>query len=234
MNIRLDNLTIGYKDGRKVAESINITIREGLLTCLIGRNGIGKSTLLRTIAGFLPKQKGYVWMGNEDMESLSGRQLSKLVSIVLTGRPDVQNLTVEEMVAMGRQPHTGFWGTLGAKDRLIVDEAIGITGIKNLAGRMTHTLSDGEMQKVMIAKALAQQTPVILLDEPTAFLDYPSKVDLMQMLHSIAHNQCKTILLSTHDLGLVVQLADSILELGSNGLHEVSHETVNRELEIRK
>jgi iron complex transport system ATP-binding protein len=119
-------------------------------------------------------------------------------------------MTVEELVGMGRSPYTGFWGTLTDKDLLIVDEAIQLVGVESLKGRYIHTLSDGERQKVMIAKALAQQTPIIYLDEPTAFLDFPSKVEVMQLLHRLAREQQKTIFLSTHDVELSLQVADCI------------------------
>ena len=133
--------------------------------------------------------------------------MSRLIGIVLTEKPDVQNMTIEELVGMGRSPYTGFWGTLDDEDKKIVGEAIQLVGIENLQGRMVHTLSDGERQKVMIAKALAQQTPIIYLDEPTAFLDFPSKVETMQLLRRLALEEQKTIFLSTHDVELSLQLA---------------------------
>jgi iron complex transport system ATP-binding protein len=142
--------------------------------------------------------------------SLTDKQLSRLIGIVLTEKPDVQNMTIEELVGMGRSPYTGFWGTLDDEDKKIVGEAIRLVGIENLQGRMVHTLSDGERQKVMIAKALAQQTPIIYLDEPTAFLDFPSKVETMQLLRRLALEEQKTIFLSTHDVELSLQLADKI------------------------
>jgi iron complex transport system ATP-binding protein len=144
------------------------------------------------------------------VNQLTDKQLSKLIGVVLTEKPDVRNMTIEELVSMGRSPYTGFWGSLSKDDWCIVDEAIGLVGIESLRGRYVHTLSDGERQKVMIAKALAQQTPVIYLDEPTAFLDFPSKVEVMQLLHRLAHEQQKTIFLSTHDVELSLQIADCI------------------------
>jgi iron complex transport system ATP-binding protein len=132
-------------------------------------------------------------------------------------------MTIEELVGMGRSPYTGFWGTLSKDDRRIVDEAIGLVGIGALRGRYVHTLSDGERQKVMIAKALAQQTPIIYLDEPTAFLDFPSKVEVMQLLHRLAHEQQKTIFLSTHDVELSLQIADCIWLMESGILNIGTH-----------
>ena len=142
------------------------------MTCLLGRNGIGKSTLLRTLSAFQPALEGEIVISSTQppspITSLTDKQLSRLIGIVLTEKPDVQNMTIEELVGMGRSPYTGFWGTLDDEDKKIVGEAIRLVGIENLQGRMVHTLSDGERQKVMIAKALAQQTPIIYLDEPTA------------------------------------------------------------------
>ena len=209
----LENLTIGYatKTGHKVvAEGLNTAISSGELTCLLGRNGIGKSTLLRTLSAFQPKLGGAIRMADRNLDDFTDKELSRQIGVVLTEKPDVRNMTVSELVGMGRSPYTGFWGTLQADDSAIVAEAIRLVGIEALASRLIHTLSDGERQKVMIAKALAQQTPVIYLDEPTAFLDFPSKVETMQQLRLLARQQQKTIFLSTHDVELALQLADCI------------------------
>ena len=141
---------------------------------------------------------------------MTDKELSKLIGVVLTEKPDVRNMSVRELVSLGRSPYTGFWGTYHEEDLRIVDEAIEMVGITALTRRPIHTLSDGERQKVMIAKALAQQTPVIFLDEPTAFLDYPSKVEVLQLLRRISREAQKTIFLSTHDVELALQLADTI------------------------
>ena len=216
-SVVLHNLSIGYltKGNEKVvASGLNATINNGELTCLLGRNGIGKSTLLRTLSAFQPALEGEIVISStqppSSITSLTDKQLSRLIGIVLTEKPDVQNMTIEELVGMGRSPYTGFWGTLDDEDKKIVGEAIQLVGIENLQGRMVHTLSDGERQKVMIAKALAQQTPIIYLDEPTAFLDFPSKVETMQLLRRLAQEEQKTIFLSTHDVELSLQLADKI------------------------
>lgn len=197
-----------------VAAGLNATINRGELTCLLGCNGIGKSTLLRTLSAFQPALDGEITiaMGAHPLPiaQLTDKQLSRQLGIVLTEKPDVQNMTTEELVGMGRSPYTGFWGTLNDNDRRLVDEAITLIGIANLKGRMVSTLSDGERQKVMLAKALAQQTPIIYLDEPTAFLDFPSKVEIMQLLRRLAAEEQKTIFLSTHDVELTLQLADRI------------------------
>ena len=222
MIISLSQLSVGYTLSHPVISDINLELRSGQLACLIGENGIGKSTLLKTLTGFLPKLKGSLLLGNRDIESFSQRELARQVSIVLTQKPDVQNLTIEEIIGLGRSPYTGFFGRLRAEDRKVVDDAIATMGIEKLRGRMIQTLSDGERQKVMIAKALAQETPVILLDEPTAFLDFPSKAETFQSLQRMAHERDKLILLSTHDLELAVRFADSLLEVKKGALQAVS------------
>ncbi len=221
-NVTLQDLGIGYlsKDSTKwVAQHLNGIIHGGELTCLLGRNGIGKSTLLRTLSAFQPALEGEVLMGDTPLSTCSDKELSQRIGVVLTEKPDVRNMTVAEMVGMGRSPYTGFWGTLSENDRQIVDDALLLVGIGELRGRMIHTLSDGERQKVMIAKALAQQTSVIYLDEPTAFLDFPSKVEMLQLLRNLAHEEQKTIFLSTHDVELSLQLADTIWLMEPNCLH---------------
>ena len=203
-----------------VASDLNATALPGTLTCLIGHNGTGKSTLLRTIARLQPSIDGSVLIGDNDISTLKPIHLSRMISIVLTSRPDVRNMTVEELVALGRAPYTGFWGRLSADDRRIVRHSIESVGITAMAEHRVCTLSDGEMQKVMIAKSLAQQTPVILLDEPTAFLDFPGKIDLMLLLQRLAHEERKTILLSTHDLETALQTADRLWLLADGALHD--------------
>ena len=230
--IEINHLTIGYRH-RKVAGDLTARLEGGCLTCLIGRNGLGKTTLLRTLAGFQPALSGEVNLviGDQSyrLDTLSRARLSRLVSVVLTEKTDVSHITVSEMVGMGRMPYTGFWGRLSHADRFMVSEALRITGISSLADRDISTLSDGERQKVMIAKAQAQQTPIVLLDEPTAFLDYPSKVYMMKLLAKMAHEEGKIILLSTHDLDIVLRHADHILTL-DNGLKTISKEELSAEL----
>ena len=220
--ITLSNLSIGYKSKqglRTVASNINANIRSGELTCLLGQNGIGKSTLLRTLSAFQPKLSGTIVINGRELEAYTSRELAQTIGVVLTERPDVQQMTVEEMVAMGRSPYTGFWGRLDDDDRREVSAAIDLIGIGELRGRQVVTLSDGERQKVMIAKALAQQTPVIFLDEPTAFLDYPSKVEMLLLLRRISREAQKTVFLSTHDLELALQVADTMWLMTPDALH---------------
>ena len=212
-NVILQNLSIGYTnkgEKRVVAKQLNGAINSGELTCLLGRNGIGKSTLLRTLAAFQPALEGDVLLQGKALAAYSDQQLSQQIGVVLTEKPQVRNMTVDELVSLGRSPYTGFWGTYSDDDRRIVSKAIEQVGIADLQDRLVDTLSDGERQKVMIAKALAQETPVIYLDEPTAFLDYPSKVEMMQLLFKLSRETDKTIFLSTHDLELALQIADKL------------------------
>ncbi len=211
--VELRQLTTGYHASGNdtiISPSLNAKLSEGELTCLIGPNGAGKSTLLRTIAGFQPAIKGEVYVGGIEIASFSPNQLSKTISIVLTDNTQIHNLSVFDVVAMGRMPHTGFWGRLNENDRMIVTDCLEMVGISHLSNHMIETLSDGERQKAMIAKAIAQQTPIILLDEPTAFLYYPNKVNTMLLLRRLAHEMHKTILLSIHDIDLALQTADNI------------------------
>lgn len=212
-SVILSDLTTGY-EGRhgcvEITRHVNAGLRRGELTCLLGPNGSGKSTLLRTISGFQPALEGAITINGRVLESYDASELSKMIGVVLTERLSLNNMTVDELVSMGRSPYTGFWGRLSESDHKIVDDAISLMNICDIRHRMVQTLSDGERQKVMIAKALAQETPIILLDEPTAFLDYPSKVEIMRLLHMLSHERGKLIFLSSHDLELALQIADKI------------------------
>ena len=213
MEFELKDLSTGYrtkKGDRVVSQHITARLQAGELTCLLGPNGAGKSTLLRTLAAFQPSLGGEMRLDGKPLEDYTAHELATRIGVVLTERPNIKGMRVRALVAMGRSPYTGFWGTLSETDEAAVTEAIRQVGITTLEHRMVHTLSDGERQKVMIAKALAQQTPVIYLDEPTAFLDYPSKVEVLQLLSSISHTSGKIIFLSTHDVELALQLADTI------------------------
>lgn len=220
--IRIDSLSIGYRGKssvKVVAANYNAAINSGELTCLLGANGVGKSTLLRTLSAFQPKISGHIFIQGKDISDYTDSDLSTVISVVLTEKCDVRNMTVTELVGLGRSPYTNFWGTLTKDDRRIVEHSIELVRAGELKDRMVHTLSDGERQKVMIAKALAQETPVIFLDEPTAFLDFPSKVEIMQLLHRLSRETGKTIFLSTHDLELALQIADKIWMMDkTNGL----------------
>lgn len=225
--ITTNRLTVGYR-GHRVVEDISLSLPCGRLVCLLGPNGAGKSTLLRTLCGFQPPIAGTVTISGSDITTMSAAEVARLVSVVLTDRPLTPSLTAAEMVGMGRAPYTGFWGRLSDDDRRLVLEAMTTVGIDSLATRRMGRLSDGERQKVMIAKALAQHTPVIVLDEPTAFLDYPSKVAVMKTLARLAHDEGKTILMSTHDLELAAQLGDELMEIENKHIRKITADEVSR------
>ncbi len=206
-------LTTGYHShGKKkvITSSLDARLSGGVMTCLLGPNGAGKSTLLRTLAGFQKPLAGEVLIMGKKLSSYSSRELACCMSVVLTEKPLVENMDVETLVGLGRTPYTDYWGRLSAQDHEAIDRAISLVGIEHLRGHLVQGISDGERQKVMIAKAFAQETPIIFLDEPTAFLDYPSKVEIMLLLYSLAHRLEKTIFMSTHDLDIALQLSDMI------------------------
>ena len=225
--ITTNRLTVGYR-GHRVVEDISLSLPCGRLVCLLGPNGAGKSTLLRTLCGFQPPIAGTVTISGSDITTMSAAEVARLVSVVLTDRPLTPSLTAAEMVGMGRAPYTGFWGRLSDDDRRLISEAMQTVGVDSLATRRMGQLSDGERQKVMIAKALAQHTPVIVLDEPTAFLDYPSKVAVMKTLARLAHDESKTILMSTHDLELAAQLGDELMEIENKHIRKITADEVSR------
>lgn len=226
--LRTDHLVIANQ-GHRVAGPLDVSFSTGRLSCLTGANGVGKSTFLRTISGYQQPLSGEVWLDRTPLRSLTVSQRALTLAVVLTGRPDAGLLKVSEMVALGRSPYTDFWGNLRTEDKAIVSDVMDRMGIASLANRSIRTLSDGEMQKTMIAKALAQQTPVILLDEPTSFLDFPSKVEMMRLLASIAHEEGKIVILSTHDVQLAVRFADDIYRF-ADGLEWVSKDEVSKDI----
>ncbi len=222
VSISTESLMIGYrsnKGDRVVEKEISLKLNTGELVCLIGPNGAGKSTLMKTLSGFLPPLAGNVIIENKSLQDYSGVDLAKTISVVLTERINVENMTVKELVGLGRSPYADFWGALSQKDKEVVSESLSLVGITELAERNVRSLSDGERQKTMIAKAIAQETPVIILDEPTAFLDYPSKAEIMILLKSLARSKDKTVFLSTHDLEIALQIADKLILMDSvNGV----------------
>ena len=220
-------LSIGYRCGRKegwktVHTRVNFVLHRGELTSLIGLNGAGKSTLLRTLCGFQPAVSGTVRVLGRELPEYSSHELALTVGVVLTERTNAGGLTVRELVALGRQPHTGFFGRLGERDREVVSEAMSAVGIAHKADSYVSELSDGERQRTMIAKALAQECPVIVLDEPTAFLDVASRIETMSLLHDTARRQGKAVLLSTHDIDNALIFSDRLLLLPSGDAPVVS------------
>lgn len=210
------NLAIGYP-GRSIAAGLNAVLIPGELTCLIGPNGAGKSTLLRTLAGMQLPQAGSVHLNGTNMHRLTPRERAKLLAVVLTERVDAGNLSAATVVGLGRFPHTNWRGQLTDHDRQCVETALARVGAAQFAARPLAELSDGERQKIMIARALAQSPQVLLLDEPTAFLDLPRRVEITMLLHRIAHDTGCIILLTTHDLDLALRIADRIWLLPAGG-----------------
>ena len=197
-SISTNNLTIGY-DQKVVQRGLSFSLYQGEMVCMLGPNGCGKSTLLRTLAGLQPALEGEI--GN----------LKNKIALVLTERLSLENTTVHDVVAMGRYPYTSFLGSLSAIDEQVIALSLFDVGLEGAAHTFFNAHSDGEKQRVLIAKAIAQQTPIILLDEPTAHLDLPNRIKILQLLRRLAHEQGKTILISTHELDLAIQLSDRIL-----------------------
>jgi len=214
-NIRFStqHLAIGYTKGKQktvVQQDLNLHLHAGELVCLIGQNGCGKSTLLRTLAGLQKPLQGKVLIDNQDINSIKMHVQANLLSFVLTDKIEIENATVHDIVRLGRQPHSTWWGTLAASDHTVINAAIEMVHLTHKTTSLLSELSDGEKQRVMIAKALAQDTPFVFLDEPTAHLDLPNRVEIMLLLHRLAHKTGKAILLSTHELDMALQAADSI------------------------
>ncbi len=215
----LDNLGIGYS--HTLVSGISQRLTPGQFVCLTGRNGTGKSTLLRTLCGLLPPLQGSVSIGGQQLHTLPSSLLARKIGLVLTQAPELHNTTLRELVAYGRLPYTTWTGRLSAEDLDAADEAIRTLGIEHLAHRPLLQLSDGERQKGMIARALAQGTEYMLLDEPSAFLDHESKQELMQLLVHLAHDGHKAILLSTHDLELAERYADLLWHISDGHLSAI-------------
>ena len=207
--LKTSSLSIGY-DSKTIASDINVTLSEGDIIALVGPNGAGKSTLFKTFSTHIKPVGGKIELFGKDLQSYSPKERAKLLGIVLTERPDDMFLKVFDVVAAGRYPYTGMFGKLNEDDEKEIKVSLELVGVNHLADRVFNTLSDGEKQKVMIAKAIAQNTPIIMLDEPTAFLDYPSKIELFSLLKKLAKEQKKAILFSSHDLELLLRYTDNL------------------------
>lgn len=205
-------MSIGYKSV-SICDNINFELKNGELTAIVGINGIGKSTLLRTLGNFQPKVSGTLKINGRDLENFQPLELASKISVVLTEPVASKNLTVQELIALGRQPYTNWLGKLSTEDLLKVNEAIQMLELSNLKDKKCYELSDGQLQRVLIARALAQDTDIILLDEPTTHLDLYHKVQILKLLKSIAHQTKKTILFTSHEIEMTIQLCDKILIL---------------------
>jgi iron complex transport system ATP-binding protein len=216
--IRFQSLSLGY-GSRILIDSLSATVKRGELTALVGRNGTGKSTLLRAITGLGERKGGDILLGDKSIDSLSTAELATMVAFVTTDKVRIANLRCRDVVALGRAPYTNWIGRMQQQDEEIVMQSLGLVGMSDYADKTMGRMSDGECQRIMIARALAQQTPIILLDEPTAFLDMPNRYELCTLLQRLAHEEQKCILFSTHELDIALALCDSIALISPPQLH---------------
>ena len=216
--IRFQSLSLGY-GSRILIDSLSATVKRGELTALVGRNGTGKSTLLRAITGLGERKGGDILLGDKSIDSLSTAELATMVAFVTTDKVRIANLRCRDVVALGRAPYTNWIGRMQEQDEEIVMRSMELVGMSDYADKTMDRMSDGECQRIMIARALAQQTPIILLDEPTAFLDMPNRYELCTLLQRLAHEEQKCILFSTHELDIALVLCDSIALISPPQLH---------------
>lgn len=215
------NLSIGYtakKEKIVIASHLNLNLQTGKLISLVGANGIGKSTLLRTLTGIQKPISGIVYLNEKDIQSFEPLVLAQNLSLVLTEKLPQSNLTVFELIALGRQPYTNWLGKLSEEDLEKVNQAMQLTQIEALANKKHFEISDGQLQKVLIARALAQDTPLIILDEPTTHLDLLHKVSVFKLLKKLSQETNKCILFSTHDIDLAIQLSDEMIVMTADNV----------------
>ncbi|MBT8306054.1 MAG: ABC transporter ATP-binding protein [Maribacter sp.] len=220
--LQVIDLRIGYKSKKvvtTVATGLNFSLQKGELGAIVGVNGIGKSTLLRTLGKVQRKLSGTISLNDKRLKNYAALELASTLSIVLTEPLVSKNLTVQELIALGRQPYTNWIGKLSKKDISKIQEAIALIDLEGLKTKKCYELSDGQLQRVMIARALAQDTSIILLDEPTSHLDLHHKVQILKLLKRIAHRTQKTILFTSHEIEMAIQLCDKILIMNKDG-HE--------------
>ncbi len=219
-HLNASNLSIGYQHGSDhvaIAEKLNCALQDGEFVCLLGPNGAGKSTLIRTLAGMQMPLAGALHLSGKNLNDIAPRERARAVSVVLTETMPTGMMDVYSMVSLGRHPYSGWFGGLSANDHERIKWALNAVDAKNLANRQVAELSDGERQKVSIARALAQESKLMLLDEPTAFLDLPRRVELMSILRNLAHRENLALLLSTHDLDLALRFADRLWLMTAEG-----------------
>lgn len=231
--LKLQHVSTGYKK-KIVGKDLCGHLYKGSLTALLGLNGCGKSTLLRTISRLQAPLEGEIFMQGKALSQISIKHLAQQLSVVLTYQPQANELTALDVVKMGRIPYRSTFSLPQPSDFDLIDKALHLTHSTSLASRKLNTLSDGERQRIFIAKALAQDTPIILLDEPTAFLDFANKVSTMQLLKQLAHKENKTILLSTHDVELALHFADNLWMLRNDGITEGEPHTLAHDGDINR
>lgn len=218
--IALQNLSLGY-GSRLLLDKVSTRFAAGSITALIGRNGAGKSTLLRSLTGFLPPTGGDIRLNSHSLREITPGELARTVALVTTERVRITNLSCRDVTALGRAPYTNWIGRMQPEDEKVVMQSLERVGMSDYASRTLDKMSDGECQRVMIARALAQQTPIILLDEPTSFLDMPNRYELCRLLADLAHHEGKCILFSTHELDIALSVCDSIALIESPDLHHL-------------
>ena len=219
--LQAKGLSIGYRSGKRetvIASDLNLVARESEVICLLGQNGIGKSTLLRTLSRMQPALKGEIQINDRSIDDISRNELAKKIGLVLTERIPDTNLTVYEMVALGRQPYTNWIGKMGIEDENRVARALKDSQLEELAEERCDELSDGQLQRAMICRAVAQDTDLILLDEPTAHLDIQHKIETFQLLRKLAKDLKRTVLISTHEVQLATQMADVLWLMNPSGI----------------
>ena len=217
------NLSIGYQSKKEkniIAENLNLTFEEGKLISLVGGNGIGKSTLLRTITGIQKPLAGTVLLNEKEIHNYESLALAQNLSLVLTEKLPPSNLSVFELIALGRQPYTNWLGKLSAEDLEKINQAMTLTHVEHLIGKKHHEISDGQLQIVLIARALVQDTPLIILDEPTTHLDLFHKVSIFKLLKKLSQETNKCILFSTHDIDLAIQLSDEMIVMSESSVEQ--------------
>jgi len=221
--LEIKNLTIGYKSKTNIMvvfENLNATFKRGMFVGIIGKNGLGKSTLLRTVSGLQEKIRGEIWINSKKIELIERNELAKLVSVILTEKVGGFNLTVHDLISLGRIPYTNSSHELKAEDVKVIEECTTLLGLNALKEKAVNELSDGLFQKTMIAKGLAQETAILLLDEPTAYLDFPSKHQLFLLLKTIVDKQKNCIITSSHDIELLIKYATHFLIMGEGNQFE--------------
>lgn len=226
--ITLRNITLAYGD-RTLVENGSAEFAAGELTALVGRNGAGKSTLLRAITAIEPPKSGEVLLDGTNAAAMPPEAIARTISFVGTEKVRITNLRCEDIVAIGRAPYTNWIGRMQAADRRIVADALQAVGMEAFAERSIDTLSDGECQRIMIARALAQQTPTIVLDEPSAFLDIPTRFEICRLLQRLAHEEGKCILFSTHDLDAAMPVCDSVAVISDRTITKLPTAEIRRQ-----